>query len=134
MNLRDHFSEKEIKNLNGLEKKLKIGKWVFAAMSVFMLSFSFGCFFLVYKISKEHGFEFFLDVLGSNFTLDKEYPGVFCFVNYVIAAGLLCFALLINNFVEFIFLRKYMEPNLVRCWKLLSSLSADNQDFGKSLK
>ena len=133
MNLRDHFSEKEIKNLNGLEKRLKMGKWAFAFISIMLVSFSFMSFYLAYILSKMAGIEDVFSVLF-NVEVEEDYIGIVSHLNYLVVCGIMFIILLINNFVKFIFLRKYMEPNLVRCWNLLSSLSEDNQDFGKSLK
>jgi len=130
MNLRDHFSEKEIKNLNGLEKRLKIGKWVFAFTSIMLVSISFMMFYGVYIFLeiKEAGFK---DVFS--FLINGEVEEDLSFLIFIGAFGVVPLIFLIDSFSGYIFARK-QDIKLVRCWNLLSSLSEDNQDFGKSLK
>jgi len=130
MNLRYHFSEKEIKNLNGLEKKLKIGKWVFAFTSIMLVSISFMMFYVVYIILeiKEAGFK---DVCS--FLINGEVEEDLSFLIFIGAFGVVPLIFLIDCFSGYIFARK-QDIKLVRCWNLLSSLSEDNQDFVNSLK
>ena len=57
MNIRDYFSEKEIRGLNKLPGRIKIDNWFSFVMSILLLIVSVIYFLIMYKLAKKAGVE-----------------------------------------------------------------------------
>ena len=129
MNIRDYFSEKEIRGLNKLPGRIKIDNWFSFVMSILLLIVSVIYFLIMYKLAKKAGVEDIFSVLGTNIDANKMYPGIVSLMNYCVVVGLLLLSISISNFIRLILIKKTLAFKLVKCWKLLISLSDENKDM-----
>ncbi len=130
MEIKEHFTDKEIKLLNSLSKNIKKAKWIQILVTIFLVVGTILNLRLAVIVGHRYGINGLMNVLlvwYKDLEVGKTYQLYEVFIAQRVANAHLSLGVAIILLIFYYSLQK-IDNLLLKCWKLLSSEHSDNKE------